>query len=522
MLSRAELGLEAPLVQVEVHLANGLPAFTIVGLPAPVVRESRERVRAALLNSGFQFPARRITVNLAPVELSKQGGRYDLPIALGLLMAGGQLAAAVSPAVECYGELGLGGELRPVAGLFLAALHAARAGHALIVPAASAAEVALSAHPAAYAVPDLRAAAQVLRANHDDGIPAMGPLRRIRAPATAADSLAAERREGLEEVVGQWQAKRALTIAAAGGHSVMLIGPPGSGKSLLATRLPGLLPPLSDGEALEVAGVRSLAGQRLEPEHWRERPFRSPHHTSSAHALVGGGPGLRPGEISLAHHGVLFLDELPEFDRRVLEALREPLESGSITIARAAARVQLPARFQLIAAMNPCPCGYLGDRRETCRCSPTRIERYRQRVSGPLLDRIDLRITVARLAPAELAAAAGAGLPSVTLDADSGNEAARAMAARVRRLQRSGALCAHLSAAQLRRCGALPGPTAALLRRSCQRLALSGRGVLRVLAVSRTIADLADSDLIEPAHLAEAIQLRRPFAPSYCPTSESM
>jgi magnesium chelatase family protein len=532
VLSRAQLGLDAPLVQVEVNLSAGLPAFTIVGLPAPVVRESRERVRAALLNSGYQFPSQRITVNLAPVELSKQGGRFDLPIALGLLLASAQLRPRAAPEMECYGELGLAGELKPVTGLFLAALHAGRAGHPLLVPGANAAEVGLSGHEAAYAASHLRAAARAFGAAafsietlsagvSGAGVPGAGApeLFHVAATDTAPEAMTpAAALVGLADVVGQWQAKRALMVAAAGSHSLLMIGPPGSGKSMLAARLPGLLPPLSRAEALEVASVVALSGARLDPRHWRQRPFRSPHHTASAHAIVGGGPGVRPGEISLAHHGVLFLDELPEFDRRVLEALREPLESGTITIARTARCLELPARFQLIAAMNPCPCGYFGDSLQDCRCSPARIERYRQRVSGPLLDRIDIRVIVPRVPPAELLQAGAIGLPQPP-GAAAGSAAAYAVtdaaaqvgAARARRISRSGALCALLPAAELRRCCALRRSAAALLWRSCQRLAISARGMQRLLALSRTIADLADSDSIEPVHIAEAIQLRRPL-----------
>jgi len=530
VLSRGEFGLDAPLVQVEVHLGAGLPTFAIVGLPERVVRESRERVRAALLNSGYEFPSRRITVNLAPVELSKQGGRFDLPIALGLLAASGQLQPRASDTIECYGELGLAGELKPVAGLFLAALHASRAGHALIVPGANAAEVGLSGHAAAYGAAHLRAAAAALGSA---ALNSTGPSGASLAPglcliagpdAAADDTLVDAQRAGsatapsLADVVGQWQAKRALMIAAAGAHSVLMTGPPGSGKSMLAARLPSLLPPLSRAEALEVAGIAALSGERLDPRRWRARPFRCPHHTASAHAIVGGGPGVRPGEISLAHQGVLFLDELPEFDRRVLEALREPLESGTITIARAARCLTLPARFQLIAAMNPCPCGYLGDTLQECRCSPARVERYRQRVSGPLLDRIDIRLTVPGLPPAQLLQAGGIEeLREGEVPREGGSQhagpqgAAHVCAARARRLTRSGVLCAFLPAAELRRCCTLRREAQLLLRRSCQRLAISARGMQRLLALSLTIADLADSDTIEAAHIAEAIQLRRPF-----------
>jgi magnesium chelatase family protein len=502
ILSRTQLGLDVPVVQVELHVGRGLPAFTIVGLPAPVVRESRERVRAALLNSGYEFPPGRITVNLAPVELSKQGGRFDLPIALGLLIASGQLCAPAS-AFECYGELGLAGELRAVSGLFLAALHAEADGHALIVPAANADEVALSGHAAAYGAASLREAASCLAQAHSGA----SAQARLSGGSGVQRQAAAAPVAALADVAGQWQAKRALVIAAAGAHSLLMVGPPGSGKSMLAARLPGLLPPLSQAEALEVAGIASISGGPLDASCWTRRPFRSPHHTASAHAIVGGGALVRPGEISLAHHGVLFLDELPEFDRRVLESLREPLETGSITIARAGSRLALPAQFQLVAAMNPCACGYLGDSMHACRCTPAGIERYRQRISGPLLDRIDIRIAVPRLAAEELLPGAvqrRAGEPET-------DPAAQVQAARARRLRTSGALSARLDAALLRHCCALPPASERLLRRSCQQLGLSGRGVHRLLALGRTIADLAASELIEPPHLAEAIQLRRPL-----------
>ncbi|HEX2791718.1 MAG TPA: YifB family Mg chelatase-like AAA ATPase [Steroidobacteraceae bacterium] len=498
ILSRTQLGLSAPLVQVELHVGRGLPSFAIVGLPAPVVRESRERVRAALLNSGYEFPAGRITVNLAPVELSKQGGRFDLPIALGLLIASGQLAAAAR-AFECYGELGLAGELKPVSGLFLAALHAANAGHALIVPAANGAEVVMSGHGAAYGAASLREAAARLSGS--------GASAALRAAADRV-ATAPPMLPGLAEVAGQWQAKRALIIAAAGGHSLLMVGPPGSGKSMLAARLPGLLPPLSTPEALEVAGIASVCGLQLDPSRWTCRPFRAPHHTASAHAIVGGGPRILPGEISLAHQGVLFLDELPEFDRRVLESLREPLETGSITVARVGSRLALPAQFQLIAAMNPCACGYLGDSVQACRCTPGGIERYRQRISGPLLDRVDIRIEVPRVAIGDQVDALAA--PQAQSQSPSASDpAAQVQAARERRLQASGALSARLSVSQLQACCALPRLSERLLRRGSQQLGLSGRGVHRLLALGRTIADLAGSELIEPPHLAEAMQLRR-------------
>jgi len=541
VLSRTHLGLEAPLVQVELHVGRGLPGFTIVGLPAPVVRESRERVRAALLNSGYEFPSGRITVNLAPVELSKQGGRFDLPIALGLLIASGQLAAP-RRAFECYGELGLAGDLRPVSGLFLAALHAGDAGHALIVPAANGAEVALSGHAAAYGAQNLREAAGWLTgrptpvaqprahaAGHGAGAGAGAGAGICVAIGADAGAVAAPL-PALADVAGQWQAKRALIIAAAGGHSLLLIGPPGSGKSMLAARLPALLPPLTQAEAREVAGIASVAGWQRESGCWHRRPFRAPHHTASAHAIVGGGSQVAPGEISLAHQGVLFLDELPEFDRRVLESLREPLETGLMTIARAGARLTLPAQFQLVAAMNPCPCGHLGDPAQACSCTPASIERYRQRISGPVLDRIDMRVEVPRVSVEEMVQATMAGAAvagtavagtSVGVTAVAGtaaaqleDPAAQVRSARERRLSASGALSARLSAPQLKACCALSGAGERLLHSSCQRLGLSGRGVHRLLMLGRTIADLEGSERIEPAHLAEAISLRRPSAVS--------
>ena len=447
VLSRAQCGLDAPLVQVEVHLAAGLPGFTLVGLPAQVVRESRERARAALQSSGYDFPPGRITVNLAPVELEKEGGRFDLPIALGLLLASGQLEARRPAPFECYGELSLAGELKPVHGLLPAAMRAAAAGHELFLPTETLVEVRLAAHPAVCGGHNLREICALLSDP--------GPLPELAPAACGAEvgTGAAGGVPSLDDVAGQWQAKRALAIAAAGGHSLLMIGPPGSGKSMLAARLPGLLPELSSAQALEVAGIASIAAPTAGPAMSLRPPFRAPHHTASAHAIVGGGPRLRPGEISLAHHGVLFLDELPEFDRRVLESLREPLETGAITLARAAARIELPAAFQLVAAMNPCPCGYLGDSERSCRCGPRRVARYRGRISGPLLDRIDLIIDVPRVPTAEL-------LPVTevpTASAASGAQALREQvrAARARQMQRGGCLNARMEVAQLGRLCAL-------------------------------------------------------------------
>src|SRR5216683_2522829 len=373
--SRALSGLEAPEVTVEVHLANGLPSFTIVGLPDTEVKESRDRVRAALVNSRFEFPARRITVNLAPAELPKESGRFDLPIALGILAASRQLEVDAFSEYEFAGELSLTGELRPVRGALAMTWRAAREGRTFVLPSASAGEAALVAEASIYQAGSLLDVCAHLAGRQPLSRPAAQP---IVIPPNYPD---------LAEVKGQAQAKRALEVAAAGGHSVLMVGPPGTGKSMLAQRFVGLLPPMSADEALESAAVLSLAGQ-FATQRWATRMFRSPHHTASPISLVGGGSNPMPGEISLAHHGVLFLDELPEFDRRVLEVMREPLESGRITISRAMRHVDYPAKFQLLAAMNPCPCGYFGHKAVACRCTPEMVARYQDRISGPLLDRI--------------------------------------------------------------------------------------------------------------------------------------
>jgi len=402
---RAQIGLDAPLVQVEVSLGSGLPMFCIVGLPETVVKESKERVRAALLNSHFEFPAGRITVNLAPADLPKEGGRFDLPIALGILIASQQIkpctqGSEVDAATEFYGELGLGGELRPTRGLLLAAAHASRHGHELIVPRASAHEALVAARTT------VRAADHLLEVcAHVEGKEPLVPLVLSKSGVQrgcVSNGHEAPRAGGgacldLYDVRGQLHAKRALVIAAAGEHSLLMVGPPGSGKSMLAQRLAGLLPPLTEPEALEVASVASVSASGFNASEFGQRPFRSPHHSASAAALVGGGSRARPGEISLAHRGVLFLDELPEFKRAVLEALREPLEAGVVSVSRAALQMQYPAAFQLIAAMNPCPCGRYGDPSGNCRCTPAQVQRYSSRISGPLLDRMDMHVEVPRV-----------------------------------------------------------------------------------------------------------------------------
>ncbi len=394
VFSRALLGMDAPLVTVEAHLANGLPMFTIVGLPEAEVKEARDRVRAALLNAGFEFPARRITVNLAPADLPKESGRFDLPIALGILAASGQIPAQQLADYEFAGELALTGDLRRIRGALAMTYKTAHEGRTFILPEENAAEAALVT--AAKVLPARNLLQVCAHFAGGEVLQSYAPQLKIAAPVYLDFS----------EVKGQQQAKRALEVAAAGGHSVLMSGPPGTGKSMLAARLPGILPDMTEGEALEAAALQSLGSQGFKLANWRQRPYRAPHHTASAVALVGGGSQVRPGEISLAHCGVLFLDELPEFDRKVLEVLREPLESGRIHISRAANQAEYPARFQLIAAMNPCPCGYLGHGSGRCRCTPDQVARYRGKISGPLLDRIDLQIEVPSLPEHELTGAA--------------------------------------------------------------------------------------------------------------------
>lgn len=488
LASRALVGLQAPEVSVEVHLANGLPAFTLVGLPDVEVREARDRVRAALQTGQFEFPQRRITVNLAPADLPKEGGCFDLPIALGILAASGQIPADKLDQYEFAGELSLTGELRPVRGALALARQAAERGRILILPAANASEAAL-----VNGVTILPAASLLAVVAHLCGHTVID--------AYAGEPLVlAPNYPDLADVKGQSQARRALEVAASGQHSLLFYGPPGTGKSMLAQRLPGLLPPMGDAEALESAAVQSVEGS-FRPERWRQRPMRSPHHSASSAALVGGGSTPRPGEISLAHHGVLFLDELPEFDRRVLEALREPLETGHITISRAGRRAEFPARFQLIAAMNPCPCGYHGHPDGRCRCTPDQIARYRGKLSGPLLDRIDLLLEVPTLPVADLQ-----GAP-----AGESSTAVRARVARSRAIQqaRQGKPNALLAGAEIDQWCQPDENGVKLLRTAIDRLRLSARGYHRILKVARTIADMNEAEIIQAAHVAEAIQSRR-------------
>ncbi len=483
--ARAQLGVASPEVRVEVHLAGGLPSFNIVGLPETAVRESRDRVRAAITNSGFTPPSRRITVSLAPADLPKDGGRFDLPIALGILVASRQLKVADLERYEFLGELSLGGQVRAVPGCLPAILHAREIGRCLVLPRANGLEAGLVSGVECRLADDLAGVCAALAGRSELSRPEI--VARV-ASANLPD---------LADVHGQARARRALEIAAAGGHNLLMIGPPGTGKTLLASRLPGILPEMEEDEALETASIASITGRVLDPQRWRERPFRCPHHTASGVALVGGGARPRPGEISLAHNGVLFLDELPEFDRRVLEVLREPLESGRIVISRAALQAEYPARFQLISAMNPCPCGYSGDESGRCHCSPEQIFRYRARISGPLLDRIDLHVEVPRQKISEHPP----GEPSARVRE-------RVAAARSRQLNRGG-LNAALDVAEVRAHCGLDEKGRKLLETACERLNLSARAHQRILKVARTIADLDGAAEIGNAHLAEAIGYRQ-------------
>lgn len=499
--SRASAGIKAPLVTVETHISGGLPKLSIVGLPEAAVKESKDRVRSALLNSHLEFPSRRITINLAPADVPKEGGRFDLPIAIGILAASKQIPMNTLHEYEFAGELALSGELLRIEGALPLALEARNAGKILVLPFVNAEEAILLGNNNILAVEHILDIYNHLKKHKPLNFYVSNPKHpHFQRHATSLDS-----QLDLQDVKGQPHAKRALEIAAAGGHSLLMIGPPGTGKTMLASRLPSIMPPLSNEDALEVAAVHSLSPHNA-PYIWGKRPFRAPHHTASGVALVGGGSNPRPGEISLSHHGVLFLDELPEFNKHVLEVLREPLESGTILISRAARQAEFPARFQLIAAMNPCPCGYLTDPKGRCQCTSEKIKAYRSRISGPLLDRLDMHIEVPSLSPETLLNPPHGASKT---EENSQDIRSRVIEAANRQYARSHKLNARLTNPEIQKTCALAPPAQTLILRAMERLGLSARSYHRILRVARTIADLANSTDISTEHLSEALSFRK-------------
>ncbi len=492
--SRAQVGIQALPVTIEVHLTNGLPRLSIVGLPEAAVKESQDRVRSALLNSQFEFPLQRITINLAPADLPKEGGRFDLAIAIGILAASRQIEANELSQYEFIGELALDGSLRPVRGALPMAMEARNAQRHVVVPNDNAIEASMVNDASILPIKHLLDICEHLR-----GTSLIKPF--ITDKKIKPDPITAIHIADLSDVRGQHHAKRALEVTAAGGHNLLMLGPPGTGKTMLASRMAGILPPMEESEALATATVASIAIGGYDTKTWGIRPFRSPHHTASGVALVGGGSHPRPGEISLAHNGILFLDELPEFDKRVLEVLREPLESGHIVISRAAQQAEFPANFQLVAAMNPCPCGYLGDPSNRCSCSPHQVSRYRAKISGPLLDRIDIHIEVPNLPRTELR--------QDTVRESSAEVRKRVIAARELQLQRAGKPNNLLGNREIEKFCHLSDADEHLLDIAIEQLGLSARAWYRILKVARTIADLAGSEDIQTSHLTESITYRR-------------